>query len=378
MCDNTFMKKIAIFGGTFNPVHIEHVKLCERAVIELGLDKLFIMPTYLPPHKNTIPAPAEDRIEMLKIAFAHIENAEISDYEITQKGKSYTYLTAEHFRGEYPDAKIYFIMGGDMLNDFKNWRYPERILNAVDIATFGREDYFNDYDGLEKFFTENFGKTFTRLNYTGKSFSSTKIRVYSAFGLDVSGLTPDGVKEYIEKNHLYGGDKYMEFIKKHLPYKRVKHTADVVDKAMQKVKELGLDGEKVRIAATLHDCAKYLDKSKVEGFTMPDDVPQPVEHAFLGAFVAEKLGVIDPEILDAIKYHTSGKPNMSTLGKLIFVADMVEDGRTYEGVEHLRKLYEGDFEKCFVECLREEVLHLVNKKSYIYAKTLDAYDYYCK
>ena len=70
---------------------------------------------------------------------------------------------------------------------------------------------------------------------------------------------------------------------------------------------------------------------------------------------------------------------MSTLSKLVFVADMIEEGRNYEGVEELRSLFENDdFEKCFRECLKEEVLHLLNKKQYIYKATLDAYDYYVK
>jgi len=105
-----------------------------------------------------------------------------------------------------------------------------------------------------------------------------------------------------------------------------------------------------------------------------------VVHSFLGAFIAEKyLGVDDQEILDAIRFHTSGKANMTLLGKLIFVADMVEEGRDYEGVEYLRELYEQeDFEKCFVECLKEEFLHLLNKKQRIYVETINAFEYYVK
>ena len=99
---------------------------------------------------------------------------------------------------------------------------------------------------------------------------------------------------YIKQNSLYKGDKYTEFIAKNLPLKRVKHTADVVITALKKVKPLGLDYQKVKIATTLHDCAKYLDYKTVEGFTLPEGVPAPVEHAFLGAFIAEKvLGVTD-------------------------------------------------------------------------------------
>jgi len=103
-----------------------------------------------------------------------------------------------------------------------------------------------------------------------------------------------------------------------------------------------------------------------------------VVHAFLGAFVLEKeLGVTDTEIIDAVRYHTSGKADMSTLGKLVFVADMVEEGRDYDGVEKLRELYDkADFETCFRECLKEEMIHLLNKKQYIFVETLNSYDFY--
>jgi predicted HD superfamily hydrolase involved in NAD metabolism len=160
----------------------------------------------------------------------------------------------------------------------------------------------------------------------------------------------------------------------------VKHTANVVVSALSKAKQLGLDEDKVLLSATLHDCAKYLDHNKVQGFSIDNDVPAPVIHSFLGAFVAQKvLGVTDEEILDAIRYHTSGKAQMSTLGKLIFVADMVEEDRVYDGVEKLREYFEkDDFEKCFIECLKEEFLHLINKKQYIYHQTINAVEYYVK
>ncbi len=378
MCNNIAMNKIGILGGTFDPVHIEHIRLAKSAVNELGLDKLIIMPTFIPPHKSSAPSPAEDRLNMLKLAFSDCDKIEVSDFEIQKQGKSYTYQTVEHF-SKLCD-RLYFIVGGDMLTNFKSWRYPERILKACKLAAFGREDFFTDYSGEKEYFKSTFNDSFITLSYKGKSASSTKIRVYSSFKLPISGLTESSVVDYIENKGLYKGDKYTDFIVENLPQKRVLHTANVVITALQKAKSLGLDQDKVRITATLHDCAKYLDHAKVKGFTLPDGVPAPVIHAFLGAFVAENaLGVTDAEILDAITYHTSGKAEMSTLAKLIFVADMVEEGRDYEGVEKLRELYEKeDFEKCFVECLKEEFIHLLNKKNYIYEQTLNAFRYYVK
>lgn len=373
------MKKIGILGGTFDPVHIEHIRLAKSAVEELGLDELLVMPTFIPPHKTRLPALAEDRLKMLELAFSGQEKIKVSDYEIKKQGKSFTYQTVEHFK-EQTGAEIFFIVGGDMLTDFKTWKNPERILNACTLAVFGREDFQPDYQKETEYFDKTFSKRFVRLNYVGKIASSTKIRVYSWFNLSLEGLTNQRVIDYVNKKGLYKGDKYTEYIAKNLPLKRVVHTAEVVITALKKVKALGLDYDKVKISATLHDCAKYLDYRTVSGFTLPEGVPKPVEHAFLGAYIAEKeLGVKDQEILDAIRYHTSGKSDMSLLGKLIFVADMVEDGRNYEGVDKLRQLFnEAEFEECFIECLKEEFVHLMNKKQYIYQETLNAFAFYTK
>ena len=372
------MKKIGIFGGTFNPVHIEHVSLAKSAIEQLGLDKLIVMPTYLSPHKEKSPAPAEDRINMLKIAFSGIEKVEVSDYEVLKQGKSYTYQTMEHY-SQNNDAKLFFIVGGDMLVNFKTWRNPERILSCCTLAVFSRQNFFVDYDKERQYFLKTFNKEFVKLSYVGQDFSSTKIRTYAKLGLSLDGLTPKGVEEYIRENHVYLPDKYEQFILKSLPEKRLKHTADVVVCALKKAKELGLDEEKVRIATTLHDLAKYIDHNTVEGFSIDEDVPEPVIHAFLGAFIAKKYLGVDEEIEDAIRYHTSGKANMTPLSKLVFVADMLEEGRNYLGVEKLREFYEKeDFEKCFAECLKEEFLHLMNKKQRIYVETINAFNYYVK
>ena len=359
-------------------MHIEHVKTAKACLKELKADKIIIVPTFMPPHKNVSPASGTDRLNMLKIAFRGVEKAEISDFEISGGGKSYSYITAEHFKSLYSDAELFMIVGGDMLKDFKTWKNPERILDAVSLAVVSREDYACDYLKEREYFNRVFGKDFTVLDFTGKTVSSTEIRTAIAFGFKPQGLD-GGVYDYIKEHAVYPPDKYQKYILNKLPERRIIHTANVVVCALKKAKELNLDYEKVRLAATLHDCAKYDDYRDYPEFKLPAAVPPPVVHAFLGAYVAEKvLGITDAEILDAIRYHTSGKAEMSTLSKLIFVADMIEKGRDYEGVEILRAEYEKDFESCFRLCLKEEVLHLLHKEQYIYSETLKAYDYYVK
>ena len=370
------MKRIGIFGGTFNPVHSDHVAMSRAAVKELSLDELIVMPTFIPPHKKVSLAPAEDRLNMLELCFEKEEKIKVSDYEIAKGGKSYTYLTVERFAAE---GELFFIVGGDMLSDFKTWRYPERILSASTLAAFGREGFKENSGAEQEYFVKNFGKKFVPLTFEGKGFSSTEIRVYNSLNLDITGFTEEKVAEYIKKNGLYAGGAAEKYVRERLPQKRLIHTANVAVCALKKLRETGLSEEKVLTAAILHDCAKYADLRDYPDFKLPEGVPEPVVHAFLGAYIAENvIGIKDEEVIDAIRYHTSGKAKMTTLGKLIFVADMIEKGRDYEGVEKLRAKYEEGLDECFKECLKEEVLHLLNKKSYIYGETLNAYEYYVK
>lgn len=368
------MKRTGIFGGTFNPVHKDHIAMARAATEKLSLDRLIVVPTFIPPHKEVSLAPAKDRLAMLSLAFSEDENVEVSDYETQRGGKSYTYLTVEHFSGE---GKLFFIVGGDMLADFKTWRYPERILAAAELAAFGRRGFAEDAEKEREYFKKTFGKEFIALTFDGAGDSSTEIRVYNSLGLDISGFTDSRVAEYIKKNGLYAGGAAEKYVRERLPEKRLIHTANVAVCALKKAKETGLSEEKILTAAVLHDCAKYADMKDYPDFTLPEGVPEPVVHSFLGAYIAENVvGVKDEEVLDAIRYHTSGKAKMTTLGKLIFVADMIEKGRDYEGVETLRRKYDEGLDECFKECLKEEVVHLINKKRYIFGETLNAYEYY--
>lgn len=372
------MKKIGVFGGTFSPVHSEHVALAKFAVKKLKLDKLFVLPTYLSPHKASTGAPATDRINMLKLAFSGEENIEVSSFEIDRGEVSYSYITAEHFKTEY-GCEVYMLVGADMLKDFKTWRYPDRILKAVKMVACQREGDRADINKEIEYIKDTYGATVIELDFCGKSQSSTKIRTYASLSLSVEDFTTKEVASYIKENGLYSGGEVENFVSSVLPKKRLIHTANVIVSALKWAKRLGLKEESVKTAGALHDVAKYLKPEDYEDFNLEKGVPSPVVHAFLGAYIAEKvLKINDEDIINAIRYHTSGRPNMSSLEKLIFVADMVEEGRDYEGVDILREYYEKDFERAFIECLKEETIHLKNKKADIYRLTIDAYEYYVK
>ncbi len=376
--------RIAIFGGSFDPIHTEHVRLAEFAIAELGLDKLFIMPAYAPPHKKgkTL-SPDEDRLEMCRLACAHLDKVEVSDYEIAKKGVSYTYLTCKYFKERYPGSELFWLVGTDMLRDFPTWKNPKEILSYATLAVCGRNENGEWIEKEQAEFIRLFGKKFVYLSYNGKDVSSTKIRVLAGAGMRLTQFAPPSVEEYIKEKGLYKIPFAGEALALQSP-KRQAHSLRVAELAAKRAMQLQIPEKKAIGAALLHDCGKNLDADSpyLEDFMLPTawgEVPKEVAHQFAGAFVCEKhFGITDRDILDAVRYHTSGRPNMGALEKLIFLADMLEPERNYDCVETLRSLFWRDIDECLTVALFETLKFLEKKGGEVYPLTREAYEFYAK
>lgn len=369
--------KVGIFGGSFNPVHLDHVKIANALIEELSLDKLYIVPTYIAPHKqNAEVISGEVRFNMLNLAFETNDKVVVSNYELMKKGISYSYETVEHFKHTLNPEVLYFIVGSDMLDNFPTWKYPERILELSSlVAVERRNGEFNDSLSIKKI-DELFKKPVVTVKVFGETISSTKVRVYSKLNLPLDDLVPEKVKDYIEKNALYKGDKLYESIISYLPIKRRVHTAGVILMATSLAKRLGADVKKAEISALLHDIAKYERVSDYPDFSLPSDTPEDIIHQYLGEHIIKsRLGVLDEEILNAVKYHTTGRENMTLLEKIVYVADLLEPSRKFLGVDDLREEIKKDFDKGFVICLEEIVEFLLKSGKEVYPLTLRALKY---
>lgn len=189
--------KIGIFGGTFNPVHIGHVKLAENFKNELKLDKLLIIPTAVPPHKEAENiASGEDRLKMCALAFENI--GEVSDIEISRGGRSYTVETLEKLREIYKDAEFYFLVGSDMLLSFRRWYRYEDILSMCTLCATDRDNEKTCRDADN----ELFGKIIF-CDFPKTIVSSSQVREKIVEKEDVSSLIPENVEKYIKEKGLY-------------------------------------------------------------------------------------------------------------------------------------------------------------------------------
>lgn len=197
--------KTGIFGGTFNPVHKGHIMLAEYCMDSVGLDRIIMIPTAVPPHKisNNL-ASEDDRLNMCKLACRGKENFFVSDIEIKRQGKSYTYETLTQLKEIYPDDHLYTIMGADMFLTLDRWKNPKIIFEKSSIITIPRDEE-NKLE-LENFYNnvlKAMGASSVILPNPVMSVSSTFIREnLDNFNL-ISDMLDKGVYDYIIKNNLY-------------------------------------------------------------------------------------------------------------------------------------------------------------------------------
>lgn len=176
--------------------------------------------------------------------------------------------------------------------------------------------------------------------------------------------------------------KALQIVKEALTEKRYIHTVGVMETAIQLANRFGADAHKAEIAAIFHDYAKFRPVEEMRHIIitqhMASDLLEHNEelwHAPVGAFLVEKeVGVEDSEILDAIKYHTSGRINMTLLDKVIFLADYIEPGRDFPGVEEVRQSAKENLDIAVVQSLRNTIQFLLKRNQRIYPKTVDAYN----
>ena len=367
--------KIALFGGSFDPVHVEHVHYVRAAKDALGLDKVIVLPAGVAPHKQWgAIASGEDRLAMCRIAFSAFPWVEVSDFEVLEQGKSYTYLTCRHFAEVYPDAQLFFLVGEDMLEDFFTWKNPADILEHATLVACGRGDRMPA--SLHERFFERFHKNFVSVPFMGEAVSSRLLRVDLAFGKMPTEMDV-GVLSYIRERGLYTHPSILPALALEKEARR-EHSYRVARMAVERASSAGVSEGKALLASALHDCGKYipLDSPLLEDFTPPNDVPPPVMHQYTGAYLAQHcFGIEDEEILDAIRYHTSGRAGMTSLGMLVYLSDLLEEGRNFAGIDELRELFSCDLEMCLYRSLKDQLHYLQGTQKPIYPLTEQTYQW---
>jgi len=176
--------------------------------------------------------------------------------------------------------------------------------------------------------------------------------------------------------------KALDIVKLQLTEHRYQHTLGVMETAISLAEKYGADVKKAEIAAIFHDYAKFRPKDEMKEIIMSQGLPQDLLlyntelwHAPVGAYLVEKeAGVSDNDVLDAIRYHTSGRPNMTLLEKVIYLADYIEPGRHFPGVEEVREIANENLEKALIKAIQNTILFLMKKNQTIYPDTFYTYN----
>ncbi len=193
-----------MFGGSFNPIHIGHIQLAQAFVKCLDLDKVLVVPSFIPPHKKCdYSVSPSDRLEMCHLAINDLPFAEVSDIEIKRGGASYTYLTLKELSEKYKGSSLFLITGADMFMSIHRWKNPEIIFSLSTICGVPRNG--DNIKSLEKQaeYLKTIGAKTKILDISLMTISSTEIRNRVKNGGNISGLVTPEVERYIKINRLY-------------------------------------------------------------------------------------------------------------------------------------------------------------------------------
>ena len=391
---------IGVYGGTFDPPHWGHITAARAAMEQLGLDKLVLIPDRVPPHK-ALPegsASPEQRLEMAALATAELgRRAEVSDRELRRDGPSYTSDTLAELRREYPEDTLWLLMGSDMFLSLQTWHAPEEVMALARIAPFSREaeDESAAFAAQKARLEREYGAQIQIVqNPEVRELSSTEVRAALAAGRG-SDLLPPAVYGYVLREHLYGThkaltgltpDELRPIAMSYLKPKRMPHVLGTEQEAVRLVRRYGGDETQARIAALLHDCTKKLDMAQQLALCerygiMLDELEQralKLLHSKTGAAIARDVFGVEDAVYDAILYHTTGKPDMTRLEKIIYLADYIEPTRDFPGVDELRKTVYEDMDKGLLMGLTMTIQEMEEMGNPVHHLTRDARDYLLK
>ena len=389
------MQRIGIYGGAFNPPHLGHMKAAQYAVQALKLDKLLLIPSGTSPHKPLPPGSptAQQRLEMVGL-WAGVK-MQVCDLEIARGGTSYTYETVQQLKAQYPQDELILCMGTDMFLSFHSWKKPQIILQNVSLAVFYRGDKGEIADiAAKKAEYEAAGHTIYLVENPVLEISSTQLRRMLVFGCAAPFLHED-VAEFIKENGLYGvGENYQNLpidqletvVVNLLKPNRVKHVLGCRDTAAELARVWGANETDAARAGLLHDITKALDGplqltlcreygKVLDEFS--ENNPKTL-HALTGSMVAERIFGENEAVVAAIESHTTGKPAMNTLEKIIYVADYMEPNRDFPGVEELRRLAYTDLDGALKLGLEMTLAMLREQKRQISPASSQALEYLMK
>ena len=388
--------KVGIYGGTFDPPHLGHMRAAQAALTILGLDELLFIPACVPPHKETHPdsASAADRLAMTKLMADGMQDprVKVSDLELERTGKSYTADTLRELKAQRPEDEWFLLMGTDMFLTLQNWYDPQTIADLATLAPFARteSDCGELFQAQGEYLSRTFGARTCAIQLPQiTDLSSTQLRAALHAGQGGEHLWCQ-VYGYILRHGLYG----LKSDLKHLSdadlraasysmvrAKRIPHIRGCEEEAVRLAERWGACVEETRRAAILHDCTNYLDLDEQLALCAQYQIPLDemersavkLLHAKTGAAIAKYVYGESDQVYQAIFYHTTGRAGMSRMEKILYLADYIEPNRDFPEVEEMRALAYQDLDRAVAMGAALSIQEMQEKQYPLHPNTLECY-----
>ncbi len=377
--------RLLAYGGSFNPPHWGHVKALTAAAEYLHPDRVLVIPAREPPHKQIQPGspPPEERLRLAELAFAGVPGAEVTDMELHRTGKSFTSDTLCRLREDFPDGEIYFLMGTDMLLYMENWHDFRRIFSLCTLLVLPRnpgeeKEIARQAARLER----EYGARVAVVPAGPCPAGSTDLR--ERLGRrEGRELLPETVYQRIIRRRLYGARPELAWLRErteeYLSPSRVPHVRGCEQEAVRLARRWGEDPGEAAQAGILHDITKKMGPAEqlrlCEKYGIITDTAEREEprllHARTGAYLARDLFGVTERVFGAIQWHTTGRPGMTRLEKILYLADYIEPTRDFDGVGALRRLAYEDMDRAMILGLEMSLEEIKARGGRMHRRSLD-------
>jgi nicotinate-nucleotide adenylyltransferase len=370
-------------GGSFNPPHLGHLALADEVLSTLDYDRLLLIPSYQSPlKKESEGAGPEDRLDMLAASLAGDGRIGIDDCEIRRGGLSYTIDTIADLERRYrPEGRIGLVIGDDLVDGFVDWKRADEVADRAELILARRLA-----SGAVPFDYPH-----RRLANDVVALSSSALRQRIASGGAWRYQVSGGCRRIIEDRGLYGyvrpdgaaGIKTLIALveataRQKLDTERLLHSRQVALLAADLAGRFGLVRDDAYLAGIAHDMCKRYAGEELIRLASRDGAPvssleagkPALLHARAAAvLLAERFGVADDAILEAVRWHTTGRPGLGKLAKLVYIADKIEASRRNVAVELRDMAWSADLELLFAAVVRDTVGYLRGKGRTLSAET---------
>jgi len=386
--------KLGILGGSFNPVHLGHLFIADKALVARKLDLLVLVPAYRSPFKlgaQNMESGADDRLALLAAAVCGDGRLAVDDCELKRGGISYTVDTIEDIIDRYlPSGKPSLIIGDDLAAEFPKWHKSEKILKLADIVIARR------LSSIPHSSLPTYPFAHSLIDNEVMDISSQAVRRMIKENSGWRCLVPAGARAIIEDRQLYGYTRPVSgedcthenilrietAARKALSSERFLHSRNTALLAQELCRRFGLDPLAGYLAGIAHDLAKQLDVKEMIRLAKSDggDITE-IEKGKLNllhgraaaVLLKENFCINNKDVLEAVAVHTLGSENMGPLAKVIYIADKTEFSRNIDSA--LRKMcYEAELDAILFAVLSKTVVKLKSKKQELSEGTLRLYN----